>query len=80
MKSWLLVSEALAAASGEDVNNYAVSAIREIVERREREVAIRAEVQSALSGPARPVAESFAAMREKYGLPDLSLLSEEEGR
>jgi hypothetical protein len=83
---------ALAAARGEDPNHYAAAALAEAVNRdleralAEAEARVRAlderdkdnEGQALLTGPARPLEESFAATRAKYGIPDLSHLSREE--
>lgn len=82
----------LAAARGEDPNHYAAVALTEAVNRdldraiAEVEARIRAlderdrenEGQALLTGPAKPIDESFAATRAKYGIPDLSHLSREE--
>lgn len=62
---------AVAAARGEDPNRYAAAAVMEKMDREaERAKGLR-EGQELLTGPARPLAESFAALREKHGLPDL---------
>ena len=69
---------AVAAARGEDPNRYAAAAIAEKVDREADRAQGLREGRELLSGPARPLAESFAALREKHGLPDLSHLSREQ--
>jgi len=68
----------VAAAQGQDVNQFATALIAEAMERRvERERGL-AEGRALLEGPARPLAKADAAFRAKHNLPDLSHLSQEE--
>jgi hypothetical protein len=71
-----------AEARGEEYNRFAVSFLAEALARdagaAEAWERARAEAQAILNGPFRPFGESTAALRDKYGLPDLSHLSREE--
>ena len=69
---------AVAAARGEDLNQYAVAALAEAADRDAAEEAARAEARAILNGPFHDFAKSAEEMRRKYNLPDLSHLSAEE--
>jgi hypothetical protein len=65
------VPEALAARlPKEEVNRYAVAALNDLAE--------RTEVPPLSETPGRPLAESFAAARAKFGLPEPTLSTAEE--
>lgn len=69
---------AVAAQRGQDPNHFAAAAVIEKIDREaERAKGLR-EGRELLTGPARPLAETFAALREKHGLPNLSHLSREQ--
>lgn len=80
----------VAGARGEDMNTYAIATLFDATDRdldaalAEAEARLRRleaedpDHQKLLYGPARSIEESFAAMREKYGIADLSHLSNEE--
>lgn len=61
-----------------DLETLVADALAEKVHRLEREAQGRAEMQAMLDGPWHPVEESHARMREKFGFPDLSHLTNEE--
>ena len=72
---------AAAAARGEEWNRFAVAMLAEAVKAApaaSEEQRARAEAQAILNGPFHPLGKSTAALREKYGLADLSHLSREE--
>ncbi len=61
-----------------DLNMLAAEAIAKTVRDWEREAQGRAEMQAMLDGPHHTLAEVEARMRQKYGFPDLSHLSDDE--
>ena len=71
---------AVAAARGEDLNQYAVAALAQAVERDAAEEAARAEARAILNGPFHPFDPDaiYQKYAKQYGLPDLSHLSDEE--
>lgn len=69
---------AAVAAPDEEFDTFIAQVIQEALARRERELAARAEAQAILNGPRRPLAESSAAFRLKYNIPDLSHLTHDE--
>ena len=80
----VLVDDALATRLRElqeadgDLETLVADALAEKVRRLEREAQGRAEMQAMLDGPRHPFEESHARMRQKFGFPDLSHLSNEE--
>ena len=66
------------AAPEEDFAAFLAAAAQDALARREWQAKGRAEMQAMLDGPHRSHAESMAAMRRKYNLPDFSPLSHEE--
>jgi len=71
-----------AEARGEEYNRYAIAVLADALARdaaaTEAWERARAESQAILNGPFHPLGKSAAALREKYGLADLSHLSREE--
>ena len=71
-----------AVAPDEDLNGLVRAALQDYVERRERlatkQAAARAEIEAALNGPRRTLAESHAEFRRKHNTPDLSHLTRDE--
>ncbi len=71
-----------AEARGEDFNHFAVAVLADALARdaaaTEAWERARAEAQAILNGPFHPLGKSTAALRDKYGLADLSHLSREE--
>ncbi len=68
----------LRALRGEDFDRAVAEAIAETVRRWEREATGRAEMRSLLDGPRHTPAEAEDRVRRKYGLPDLSHLTDDE--
>ncbi len=66
------------AAPEEDFAAFVASATQEVITRREQQAKGRAEMQALFDGPHRSHAESMAAMRRKYNLPEFSPLSHAE--
>ncbi len=66
------------AAPEADFTAFLAAAAQDALDRLERQAKGRAEMQAMLDGPKRLHAESMAAMRHKYNLPDFSPLSHEE--
>jgi hypothetical protein len=69
---------AVAAARGQDPNRYAAAVLMETLDREAERVKDLREGQELLTGSARPLAESFAALREMHGWLDLSHRTREQ--
>lgn len=71
---------AVAVARGEEPNQYALAALARVVDRDAAEEAARAEARAILNGPFHPFDPDaiYQKYANKYGLPDLSHLSDEE--
>ena len=61
-----------------DLEALVAEALAEKVRRLEREAQGRAEMQAMLEGPWHPFEEAHERMRQKFGFPDLSHLTDEE--
>ena len=61
-----------------DLDALVSEALSKAVRRWEREAQGQAEMQAMLDGPWHPFEESHARMRQKFGFPDLSHLTNEE--
>lgn len=61
-----------------DLETLVAEALTEKVRRLRQQAQGRAEMQAMLDGPWHPVEESHARMRQKFGFPDLSHLTDEE--
>ena len=60
------------AAPEEDFADFLAAAAQDALARREQQAKGRAEMQALFDGPHRSHAESMAAMRRKYNLPEFS--------
>ena len=63
---------------GDDFDRVVAEALAETVRRWEWEAAGRAEMRAMLDGPRHAPAEAESRVRLKYGLPDLSHLTDDE--
>jgi len=62
----------------EELSDLVADALADAARLWEREAQGRAEMQAMLDGPWHPFEESHARMRQKFGFPDLSHLTDEE--
>ena len=80
----VLVDDALATRLRElqeaqdDLETLVADAVAEKVHRLEQEAQGRAEMRAMLDGPWHSIEESLERMRQKFGFPDLSHLTDEE--
>jgi hypothetical protein len=66
------------AAPDEDFAAFLAAAAKDAIARRARQAAGRAEMEAMLNGPWHTMAESSERLRVKYGLADLSHMTQEE--